>query len=374
MSLIYSGVVNAFSSTILLEDSLQKNDEKNIFIVKDVPGYLHTRIHPSYKVKKAFMYHGYSINLGKYKNFEEYLVKRFSSKRRSKHKTLKKRLELCFNVRYKMYFGSMEEKEYDFLFDQLRLMIKRRFTLKKMKHSGWEKLDYYHNMIYLRIIEKKASIFVIYHDRKPISISINLIEEDIYSGFMMAFDVDFSKFYLGFINILKQLEWCFENKFKLFDMMKGDLAYKMVFTDEKYYYQSQIVFPSKNQISRIVANFLVLKVKLYYRSLHLLKKLKLHLIYRRLKISFYGLLNQKALANVQGEFMVKNIPKINSMSKLVKISIEDDGYMDLRKPIYDFLYSSSENINDIEVFESIDGTSYLVKGKNKNILLNAKLK
>jgi hypothetical protein len=272
-----------------------------------------------------------------------------------------------------MYFGSIEKEEYDFLFDQLRLMIKRRFTLKKMKHSGWKKLDYYHKMIYARIIEKKASIFAIYHDNKPISISINLIEEDIYSGFMMAFDVDFSKFYLGLINILKQLEWCFENKFQLFDMMKGDLAYKKVFSDEIYYYQSQIVFPSKKQIFRIVAIFLALKVKLYYRSLHLLKKLNLHLLYRRLKISLYGLLNQKVLANVQQEFKVKNIPKINSLSKHIKISIEDDSYTNLRKPIYDFLYSSSENINDIEVFESIDGTSYLVKGKNKNILINSNL-
>lgn len=371
MSMIYSRVTNAFSSTLLVEDSLQKIGEKDIFIIKDVPGYLHTRIHPSHKVKKASMYHGYSINLGKYENFEAYLVKRLSSKRRSNHRAFKKRLELCFSVQYKMYFGPMEKKEYDYLFDQLRLMIKRRFTLKQMKHSGWEKMDNYHKIIYPKILEKKASIFAIYHDSKPISISINLIEEDIYSGFMMAFDVDFSKFYPGFINIQKQVEWCFENKFQLFDMMKGDLAYKNIFADEIYYYQCQIVFPSKKQISSIVAKFLALKVELYYNSLHLLKKLNLHLVYRRLKISIYGLLNKKVLANVQQEFRVKNIPNINSISKLVKISIEDDSYTYLRKPIYDFMYTSFENINDIEVFESVAGISYLVKGKKNNILINS---
>ena len=63
MSMIYSRVTNAFSSTLLVEDSHQKIEENNIFIIKDVPGYLRTRIHPSHKVKKASMYHGYSINL-----------------------------------------------------------------------------------------------------------------------------------------------------------------------------------------------------------------------------------------------------------------------------------------------------------------------
>ncbi len=63
-----------------------------------------------------------------------------------------------------------------------------------------------------------------YHDKNPISIGLNLINGKLIYRYIKAYDVDYSKFYIGLIDIVKQLEWCFERKFEIFDLLKGDYS------------------------------------------------------------------------------------------------------------------------------------------------------
>lgn len=369
ISSFYAIITNTLSQTLFFKNSDKRISKlEDVCIINDVPEYLSTQVHPLSKLKKANMYHGYMINLSTYENIEAYLVSKFSAKRRSKNRTCKKKLELCFNIRYKMYYGDIPKKDYDYLFDQLRLMIEKRFITKQMKYHGWKKMDVYKELMYPMILEKKACLFVIYNNKEPISISLNLANKDIYTGFMMSFDIDFSKFYLGLISILKQIEWCFNNGFKTFDMMKGDLDYKKGFSDTIYRYQSHIIYPSSRFFYDTIANLIAFRIESYYRLLHLLKQWNIHLLYRRIKS--YNILKQRGLSVIHQDFYIENMPNIVSDANLSKINIKIDNYAKLRAPIYTFLYSNPENVGNIEVFEVVNESSYLVKGKNKSILIN----
>ena len=370
ISSYYTRITNTLSQTPFFERSEEEiKKEENVCIINDVPEYLSTQVHPLRKLKKANMYYGYMINLNTYKNFEAYLLSKFSAKRRSNHRTCKKKLELCFTIQYKMYYGDISKKDYDYLFDQLRLMIEKRFMAKQMKYHGWEKMNMYKEVMYPLILEKKACLFVIYSNKKPISISLNLTSQDIYTGFMMSFDIDFSKFYLGLINILKQVEWCFDNDFKAFDLMKGDLSYKKKFTDTTYRYQRQIIYPSAHLFYDVIARFIAFRTESYYHLLHLLKKWNIHLLYRKIK-GYINDISKQSVAVSRQDFYIENIPNIASDNNLYKINIETNAYAKLRAPIYTFLYSNSENIENIEVFEIAKESSYLVKGKKKSIVIN----
>ncbi|RKN76929.1 GNAT family N-acetyltransferase [Ulvibacterium marinum] len=371
LSFFYTRISNTFSQKLLLqspESTIEK--AKEIYVIKDIPAYLNMKVHPGFKQRKAKMYHGYFINLGLYQNMEAYLLSRLSAKKRSQNRAYKKRLELCFNVRYKMYYGHIDKKNYDFLFDQLKLMIKRRFSLKQMKYDGLDKMDSYKELMYLRILKKRASLFVIYDEEKPISISLNLIDKDIYTGFMMSFDIDFSKFYLSFIGILKQLEWCFEKKIRIYDMMKGDLDYKKVFTDSTYNYYSHILFTSRSLLSKVIANLMTYKISWYYRSLYFMKKWNAHLIFRKFKGYAFRILNRKTAFEAQPEISFENISVVDSNFQLIPINIDDDSNSILRRPVYTFLYSSCQSIKSIKVFKILDRSSYLVKGEKKSIIIN----
>lgn len=342
---------------------------KNLLIIRDFPGYLNSSISPIHKFKNANMYEGFYISLQNYKNIDAYLLEQFSSKRRSKHKALKKRLELCFNIRYEIYYGEIEEEEYHFLFDQLQLMIKKRFAAKKMKHAALDKLESFRNTMYLKILEKTATLSVIYHNKKPLSIALNLIEQDIYIGYVMTFDTDYSKFYPGFINIERQLKWCFENNFRVFDLMKGDLSYKKIYADSSRPYQCHILYSPKQILSHTIASFAALKLSVYYKIFYLLKAWGLQPFYRKIKTYRYSLSQKNTHSGTKPNIRVINLPSIPSNTKLVEIDIEDEAHAHARKFVYDFLYATSENIKAVKICEIPDQSAYLAVGHKKQILI-----
>lgn len=91
-------------------------------------------------------------------------------------------------------------------------------------------------------------------------------------GFVRGFDVHYSKFYLGFTDLIFQLEWCFNNNMEIFDLVKGSYSYKTKFTNTTYYFQKQIAFDPKYLRSSISAFIKAFKIKSFYFIIKLLKK------------------------------------------------------------------------------------------------------
>jgi hypothetical protein len=104
------------------------------------------------------------------------------------------------------------------LFRSLKVMLERRFDQKKVVNGNIDKLQEYEAAVYPLLLKKKAFIFVIYDGDKPIDIAFNFLFQNTVYSYTSGFDIDYSKFNLGMIDMIKHLEWCFENGYKQMDL------------------------------------------------------------------------------------------------------------------------------------------------------------
>ena len=75
-------------------------------------------------------------------------------------------LEACFSISYKLYHGELEKEVYYDVFDALRNMIKKRFQERKETHKEMWRWEALKQNTYQQILNKQASLFVIYDGTK----------------------------------------------------------------------------------------------------------------------------------------------------------------------------------------------------------------
>jgi len=263
----YCKVKNKFSDT-----SINLPNEKNtiplknkIYVVNDVPGYLDSEIktkEDSLKLKVVRQYKGFLLNIKDFKKTEQYLNSVLSKRGRKKLRSQKNKLEQDCNIQYCMYYGEISKFTYDHLFDAFKILLKKRFDSKQVYNRNLLKWDYYHKLTYSLILEKKASLFVIYDNEKPINITLNFHVEDMLFSYIQTFDADYSRFNLGDIDILKHVEWCIQNKMTIIDLSKGDFAFKRKWCNHIYDFDYHIFYNSKSFISTFLAHTTAAKLKL----------------------------------------------------------------------------------------------------------------
>ena len=272
----YGEVKSKFSGAILYSSSkttIQNKSKKENYVIHDIPNYLNTTPAPPNKLKILSTYQGSLIKINKYNSYEEYLKNKFSVSRRYNFRTCKKRLETCFNISYKTYYGEMEKEEYDRLFKRFPKMIEERFNVLQKEHYDLAVWDRYQKNGFSLINKRKAVLFVIYDNDTPISISFNPILEKVMYGFVRAFDINYSKFYLGFTDLNLQLQWCYKNKIEIFDLLKGTFPYKEKYIDQHYSFQKHIVHHNA-LFSTTQALFYKYKTLIKYWIIKFLFKLK----------------------------------------------------------------------------------------------------
>lgn len=149
------------------------NSNSKIHYVNQIPPYINIVPVETYKSFKFDFYNGYLIDIKDFESLDAYMVQQFGSKSRSKIRTYIKRLETCFNISYKMYFGNIDKNDYEALFDVLEIMIERRFLERGDIHEAANDWLFYKEIFYQLIRDKKASMFVIYDNDKPIDINLS---------------------------------------------------------------------------------------------------------------------------------------------------------------------------------------------------------
>ncbi|MFH4965323.1 GNAT family N-acetyltransferase [Gaetbulibacter sp. M235] len=343
------------------------NDNKNILNVIDniyistyIPTFVEITLNKKFKKFSFNRFQGFLINLENFNSIEDYMMAQFGSKSRSKIRSYVKRLETCFNIDYKFYYGSIEKPAYELLFDQLELMIKRRFDQRGDKHQALQDWDYYKKSIYQEILNKNTSLFVIYDNNKPIDICINYHYENIIINSIRAYDIDYSKFKLGYVDIFKQLEWSFENKIKLFDLGPGILTYKKQWCNVVYDFRNYIIFKKTSLTKALFAS-----------SLFLFYKLKIFLdrnnIVQDKGNKILDTSNNYAKDNTIEVFQLKTdeIPKNSELeNNYTEINFEHEEFMNLRNIIYDYLYLNFEQKNKVKVYKLNDSyNSFIIMGK-----------
>ncbi|MCF8273411.1 MAG: GNAT family N-acetyltransferase [Flavobacteriaceae bacterium] len=341
------------------KEPVSENDlNKKIYYLTYVPPYVDLALGKDFKKIAFERFVGYSINLENYESVESYMLHQFGSKSRSKIRTYLNRLETCFNISYKTYFGQIEPDTYQHIMASLEHMISRRFNQRNDEHQAVKNWDYYKNATYNLINNKKASLFVVYDNDKPIDICLNIHYEAIYINYIRAFDIDYSKFRLGYVDILKQLEWCFEHGYKMFDLGMGIFSYKIQWCDVQYQFKNYIVYNKKSMVlalsSRLMALFYKLKLFLDKNNIVVDKAEKNQ-----------DNTNSNQVFDTDHEFDTQKINNIPINSEFLEIDIEEDTYAFLRKWVYDILYLNFEHKNKVTLYKvKNELNSYIVKGKN----------
>ena len=343
-----------------------KDFKKKICLIYDVPAFFNVKtdnLQKGLKSLKIKQYPGFLINLEKYKDVNHYLTTTFSKSSLQKFRRYNKRLETCFSITYKMYYGDIKREDYDFIFKSFNELLTKRFNDKQITNNNLDpkEWDFYYDVVYPLILEKKASLFVIYNNDQPIALRLNYYSEDIIFDAITVFDIDYNKFHIGKISIMKILEWAFENKYKTFDFSKGYFDYKERWSDLKYNFEYHLYYDAKSIGSVLIANSIArfFKTKQYLRELEVNKKLHKLTYFTRKKTTKNAIINEIS----ESEINIKN-------DMLTEISLNNDLFY-LKKSIFDFLFITSEHLNSLKIYQVKHDHQklFLLKSKKKSKLL-----
>ena len=353
-SCISSKYAGVHFNTSTIEIKKYDDSSYKIFDFQLFPNYLKPIFQDNLSFKKVNIKPGFAIDLRNYSSFEEFYNHYKSSFRKVINRSVK-RLDKCFDTHYKMFYGNINKEDYLNLMGRLHEMIKNRFQERDGRNKVLENWDYYLKFAFHSINTSKASLFVIYSSTEPIEISLNFHHENIMYSSISSYDLDYGKFSLGNIEIYKQVEWCFKNNIAFFDMGYGDFDYKRRWSNHTYNFEAHIVSENRNFISYLYTVFVKQKIRLTN-----------YLIQNKINDKIYNLIDivkrKKSIETPKDTYEFIEPQPTNAL--LNTIDITDNNYAFLKKPIFDFLYKSSEHINDISVSEFEDEhKTYIIKGK-----------
>ncbi len=349
-----------------LSESPDQSLNQKVFLIYDVPSFESCEKYipqKNIKVIKAKQYPGYLIDLEKFKDINAYLQDTFSKSSRYKLKKYWKRLELCFPIEYTMHIGQIDKEHYDYLFDCFYALLIKRFENKQIYNNNLdpEEWEFYRDMAYPMILAKQASLFVIYNENVPIGITLNFVNGTTLIDAITVFDTDYSKFHLGSVTILKQIEWCLNNNFKKFDFSKGHFDYKDRWSNQVYHFNYHIIYDS----SSLLYSTLAKSIYLFYKLKQYLRTLGINTLLHQYRYQF--------TKNTKDEDS-----RSYSFTPIAKDEIPD-GFVQLKNPftetnlpksaLFDFLYLNQTKSKDLEVFSPSNRKEYLLKAGNKKALV-----
>ncbi len=309
---------------------------------------------------------GYAIKMD-FDSVEEYLTNQFKSKYRSIIRRYVKRLETCFDIEYTFFFGDITLEEYQRTMNVLKDMIDRRFDQRKERHKALVDWNEIYDEAFPLILSKKASLFIIYADGHPIEISLNYHFDTILFSSISSYDIDYSKFGLGHIEIYKQLEWCLENGYSTFEMGVGGMDYKRRWSNFIYQFENHITFSKNSVFQKVYASVLkwILSFKEYLKS-------------KNINDFVYALMD-RFFTLVYGDestsrrLKAQNTPQLDFIEDLPKNieSMEPDygTYPFLKKVVCDYLYTTVQSKKDISFYREKGSPNVIYIKGQKNALI-----
>jgi hypothetical protein len=332
-----------------------------VFIIYDVPSHTKMPNHAEdanrLKLYKASQYPGFLIELNKFSSIEAYIKATFSKDTGTKLRRYKKRLEICFDITSKMFFGNIDRNEYDALFEDFMGLLQRRYSYKQIVNNNMQPLEwmFYKEVAYPLILAKKASLFVLYDNNVPVAITYNYNFNTTLVEAMTVFDIDYMKFNIGYLNNLKLLGWCYDNNIEILDFSKGYFDYKKRMCSLEYHFEYHILYDSKSIKARVLAflyyNFYEVKFCLRKKGLNT----KFH------KLTYFISRGNKKTQKVNTEInTLESLPN----NGLTKIDYKLADYSFLKSAVYDFLYLAEKHKNDVNVYK-VDGKkdSYIISSE-----------
>ncbi len=363
----YSGVLNTTNGQLLKSGTKDDGNQigKKIYVVNYIPPFL--KPHMSDTKRNALHIvpfrmagnEGFMVDLNGFHDIDGYIKEKMGTKGRKIRRYIRK-LEACFEIDYKFYFGYISKETYDFLFSKLHSFLDKRFKQKGVEHELFDSWEFLLETTFEMITNKKASLFAVYDNEEPIVICLSYHYQNIHHNAIAAYDIDYARFSLGQIDIYKQIEWCIRNNFQLFDLGPGDMEYKRRWCNVVYDFEHQVICSKNNLESKVTALGLVY----YYRAKASLKKKNLHKTYYSIRKLFNKKEEQQnKYLGPRFEILPRQFYPIDLGLTLLNLREEANSF--LRKPVCDFQYSYLETSKDIKIYKvDQEEDVYLVKGKN----------
>ncbi|WP_108244247.1 GNAT family N-acetyltransferase [Muricauda brasiliensis] len=342
-------------SKVYLSTTDKLGPSRENVLYTDVPGYLNISFAQNGQKKwekSVATFEGSYIDLKKYNDLDHLLKSKLSSKRVSRLRAYKRTLEKVFPIDYQYYYGEIQDRIYEKLMNTLKRMVTTRFDEKQMNHMALTEWDRFKELGKGLIREKKASLIVIYHGDEPIHISFNYIWKQLVFGYVRGFNIDYSKFYLGYIDIMIQLQWCFEMGFEIYDLLRENMEYKLRFADHTYLYACHIVVAKQVPFSIIspLITWLLLSLKfdIYYPFMS-----RLRAIYHRIPF-----LPKRKKRRIQLFYHLEKLDK-EQWAKMDKERFSQTGINSLnetygKRAVYHFLYLSKEKLEHLKIYTSLE--------------------
>jgi len=333
-----------------------------VYLVKYVPKYLNFNLKKRFLDLKSYEEKGYAIDLEQIPNIDAYIKTYVKPRFRGTIRSNLRRLESCFKIDYHIFHGKIAEHEYDLLMDALHGFITRRFLQRNETNQRIGEWDRFHSLFNLLIKEKKASMFVIYSEKKPIAISLNYHFDKIFFNAIPSYDIDYGKFGLGHIMIYRQLEWCIQNELSIFDMSMGTPEYKMKWCNMAYDFEHHIVYNSASLSAYLHA-------QLFFRWTSLKKYLKsknIHVLYKRLKAGLSRKSRSDKNTDVTQERFAhwfESVDDLSNHGNLTRMDLDQQYNSFLKMYVHEFLYKTKEHISNVGIYEIERERLYLIKGE-----------
>ncbi len=330
-----------------LGDINEQFDYKNkVFLIHDVPEYFKVNTYTGnskLKIKKVNQYKGLAAELSEFKTFDEFFNNQFRSKRRNYIKKKKQQLEICFNIEYTFLYGEISKEEFQINMLAYQKLFELRFGEKGIATSSLSNWDYYYDLLYNMILDKKANLFIIKADGQPICGSFNFLSEEILFFSSQSFDNKYFRFGLGHIMISELGKWCFENNISVIDFSKGDFEYKKRWTNLEYYFQIHVLYDSGSLISTLLSTY----ISNYFKFKQYLRKRKINVLFSNVLffIKNLGRKNDLLTQNYKIEYLKDTINLDNF--ELIKITQK---YLFLNAVIIEVLSNNPEPISNLKVY------------------------
>ncbi|SIS51007.1 Acetyltransferase (GNAT) domain-containing protein [Zobellia uliginosa] len=338
---------------------------KKVFLIYDVPTYFNTVSDipetTTLKLLRSKQYPGFAIELGSYANFKEYMLSTFSKSSRYKLNKYKKRFEACFDITYKMYHGDISKETYDFVFESFKELLTKRFDDKQITNNNLnpEEWRFYYDVAYPLILEKKASLFVIYDREKPIGVTLNYHSDSVLFDAITVFDIDYAKFHLGSVTIMKLIEYCLAEKIEVFDFSKGYFDYKTRWSNTTYDFEYHIFYDASSVTAKTLASALK-------RFFDFKQKLRDKNINERLHRFTYKLRHRKTeVKTIDVPFTFHDISSDPLPNGLTEVNLNLAENRKLRMLAFEFLYLNDECFTSLKAFTDISNQYYFIGTKKK---------
>lgn len=343
--------------------------KKKAFLIYDVPDYFNCPLASeggSMNTHKIKQYPGFLIELEEFSDLDSYLQATFKKSSRYKLKKYKKKLETCFDINYKMFYGKITHEEFDHVFNTFRSLLIKRFDAKEIYNNNLDKAewDFYYEVAYPMILEKKASLFVIYDGDKPVAVTLCYFSDAILFDAITVFDIDYSKFHLGSTMIMKLIEWCLEHNRTTLDFSKGYFDYKKRWANKAYTFEYHIHYDSRS----ISSMFIATSIKLFFELKQYLRDKKLNEKLHRLT---HFLKNNSNSKKINLEFALSEQVQNQSKEDIAEINLGQQQNQFLKPVVFDFLYLNNEAYRDLSVYKMDDSehANFLFCGKTKNAVV-----